>query len=101
MDVTQWIAVISIILLNGGALIAFAINTNVKIAELNQNNISIQKELTEHKSDNKDTFVDIKNILTDNKNDNREDHNKLFEKLDTVSMQVINATNTFITPRKS
>jgi ethanolamine utilization cobalamin adenosyltransferase len=100
MDVTQWIAIIGIIVFNGSALIAFAISINVRIAEINERYISLQKEVTEHKEDNKDTFTDIKNILAETKKDNREDHSKFFEKLDTVSMQVINATNTFITSHK-
>ena len=96
MDLTQWITIGGIVVVNGGVLIAFFMNMNVRIAEINARYISLQKEITEHKEDNKTTFTEIKTLLSENKKDNREDHGKLFDKLDTVSMQVINATNTFI-----
>lgn len=103
MDLTQWIALISLFTANVGALLAFFIKIKVEMAELTERHIAGQqaltehkRELAEHKEDNKVTFAEIKSLLSENKKDNREDHGKLFDKLDTVSMQVINATKTFI-----
>lgn len=96
MNVMEWITIVGIVVVNGGTLFAFFLNMNVKIAEINERYISLQKEVSEHKDDNKETFTELKNMLSENKKDNREDHSKLFDKLDIVSTQLSNATRTII-----
>jgi len=96
MAIMEWITIIGIVVANAVTLFIFFINMNIKIAEINQRYISLQKEVTEHKSDNKETFNKIESLLTENKRDNKEDHGKFFDKLETISIQLSNATKTII-----
>lgn len=97
MGASNWIAIIAIVIINGGVLITFFINMSVKIAEINQRYISLQNEVTDHKTDNKETFNEIKELLKENKADNKEEHKLMVDKLETFSTQLSNATRTIIT----
>ena len=96
MGANDWIAIVSVFLVNGGLLFAFFLNMNVKIAEINERYIALQKEVSEHKDDNKDSFNELKNMFSETEKNNRQDHGKLFDKFDKVGEQVMNATRVFL-----
>ena len=97
LSASEWIAVIGLIIVNGGVILTFFINMSVKIAEINQRYISLQNEVTDHKNENKDTFNEMKEFFKDYKNDNKEEHKDISDKLDVFSTQLTNATRTIIT----
>lgn len=63
------------------AMVKSFFSLNIRITENATDILNIKKEIDEHKVSNKDSFVEIKEILRENRNDNKQEHNKMNELL--------------------
>ena len=77
-------------------LVGLVSSLTTKSVEHDKDISSIQNEVIEHKSDNKEQFIRIENLFAENTKNNREDHGKIFDKVDKVSDQLTNATRIFL-----
>jgi len=107
LGINDWIAILIAFFTNLGAAYAFfenqkrkqtefELNMNIEIAKLNEKYVALNKEVSDHKDGNRESFTKLESMVFDNTKNNREDHGKLFDKLEKVSSDFVIATRVLI-----
>lgn len=82
MTTSEILTIIAISIPILGTFIYYYTKLNVKIAEINKDQLSIRKDFEDHKNDNEKDFSGMSQEMEIYRKENREDHLRILKSLD-------------------
>ncbi len=83
-----------------GTFIYYYTKLNVKIAEINKDQLSMRKDFDEHKAENNHDFDAFKTEMIENRKENREEHREIMACMSKVSEELSNLKTVIIKNNK-